>query len=150
MKKRIIASITVAVLLIGSLFAIGLTTDDPLITESYLNEVFFKKVKEYIKDNANTTTPESTGSDASVFELVTVEAEKQFVAKSGCEFIVRQGSAKVVISSLGGVSDVTDGIDIVSGELPANHHFIVARDDGRGFKAENQVLVLVKGGYEIK
>ena len=148
MKKRIIASITVAVLLIGALFAVGLSTDDPLITESYLNEVFFKKVKEYIKENTNTTAP--SVAEASVFELVTVDAGKQFVAKSGCEFIVRQGSAKVVISSLGGVSDVTDGIDIVSGELPANHHFIVARDDGRGFKAENQVLVLVKGGYEIK
>lgn len=148
MKKRIIASITVAVLLIGALFAVGLSTDDPLITESYLNEVFFKKVKEYIKENTNATAP--SVAEASVFELVTVDAGKQFVAKSGCEFIVRQGSAKVVISSLGGVSDVTDGIDIVSGELPSNHHFIVARDDGRGFKAENQVLVLVKGGYEIK
>ncbi len=147
MKKKILAAVLVAAALVSITFTVSYTTDDPLITESYLNNVFFEKVKEYIAGNINAggTTVQSEG-----FKLVSVTKGQKFVASAGCEFIIRQGSAQVVISSLGGVSDVTDGIDIVSGELPSNHHFVVARDDGRGFVALNDVLVLVKGGYKIK
>ena len=148
MKKKILAAVVVAVALISITFTVSYTTDDPLITESYLNNVFFGKIKEYIADNVSSggTTVQAEGG----FKLVSVSKGQKFVASAGCEFIIRQGSANVVISSLGGVSDVTDGIDIISGELPSNHHFVVARDDGRGFEALNNVLVLVKGGYKIK
>ena len=147
MKKKILATLLVVIALFAITFSVSYTTDDPLITESYLNNVFFEKVKEYIAGNS------SQGGSSEVadsFKLVSVSKGQKFIASAGCEFIIRQGSADVVVSSLGGVSDVTDGIDIVSGELPANHHFIVARDDGRGFVASNNVLVLVKGGYQIK
>lgn len=146
MKKKILAAVLVAVALMGLIFTVSYTTDDPLITESYLNNVFFEKVKEYIAGNAS----QSGGESSDGFKLVSVAKGQKFTASSGCEFIIRQGSAKVVISSLGGVSDVTDGVDIISGELPSNHHFVVARDDGRGFEALNDVLVLVKGGYIVK
>lgn len=146
MKKKILAAALAALALVSITFTVSYTTDDPLITESYLNNVFFQKVKEYIASN--------TSSDGTVrsagFELASVDKGETFVASAGCEFIIRQGSAEVVVSSLGGVSDVTDGVDIISGELPSNHHFVIARDDGRGFKALNNVLVLVKGGYQIK
>ncbi len=147
MKKKILAAVLVAAALVSVTFTVSYTTDDPLITESYLNNVFFEKVKEYIASNINTggATVQADG-----FKLVSVTKGQKFVASAGCEFIIRQGSAQVVVSSLGGVSDVTDGLDIVSGELPSNHHFVVARDDGRGFEALNNVLVLVKGGYSIK
>ena len=147
MKKKILAAVLVAAALVSVTFTVSYTTDDPLITESYLNNVFFEKVKEYIASNSGSGS-ETVSSDG--FKLVSVTKGQKFTASAGCEFIIRQGSAQVVVSSLGGVSDVTDGLDIVSGELPSNHHFVVARDDGRGFEALNNVLVLVKGGYEIK
>lgn len=148
MKKKILAAVLVAVALMSITFTVSYTTDDPLITESYLNNVFFEKVKEYIA--ANASSGETTVQQEGGFKLVSVTKGQKFTASAGCEFIIRQGSADVIISSLGGVSDVTDGVDIVSGELPSNHHFVVARDDGRGFCALNNVLVLVKGGYKIK
>ncbi len=146
MKKKVLAAVLAAVCLTGVIFTVSYSTDDPLITESYLNEVFFDRVKEYI---ASHTATSSGGGDSS-FKLVSVNKNKSFVASEGCEFIIRQGSGKAVVSASGGISDVTDGIDIAEGVLPLNHHFIIPRDDGRGFKAETDMLVLVKGGYSIK
>jgi len=142
MKKKIFAAILIGVVLIGAVFTVSYTTDDPLITESYLNDVFFKKVKDYIAGN-------SSAGGSATYSLVSVKAGGSLAADAGCEFIIRQGNAKVVVSSLGGISDVTDGVDIISGYLPLNHQFVVPRTDGRGFIAETAVLVMVKGPYKV-
>lgn len=143
MKKKILAAVIISVLLIGAVFTVSYTTDDPLITESYLNNVFFQKVKDYIAGN------QSGGGESSSYKLITVNKGGSLAANEGCEFIVRQGDAKVVVSSLGGISDITDGKDIISGHIPLNHLMVVPRSDGRGFVAETNVLVMVKGPYKV-
>ena len=137
MKKKIFAGILAGMLLIGTVFTVSYTTDDPLITESYLNDVFFQKVKDYIAGNSSS------------YKLVTVKKGGSLAANEGCEFIVRQGDARVVVSSLGGISDITDGVDIITGHLPLNHLMVVPRTDGRGFIADTDVLVMVKGSHKI-
>lgn len=123
------AVVTVAVLASG---------EDPVISLSYLNDIFMPKVETKIRDQA-------------VFTVVTVTKGKTFCAKEGCEFIIRGGEAVIIASSNGGVSDTTDGVDLGSKEpAPANHLLIVPRDDGRGFQAKTDVIIMVKGGYEIR
>ena len=123
------AILTVAVLASG---------DDPVVSLSYLNDVFMPKVETKIRDHA-------------VFTVVTVTRGKTFCAKEGCELILRSGEATAIAAPNGGLSDTTDGIDLGSKTtIPANHLLIVPRDDGRGFQAKTDVIIMVKGGYEIQ
>lgn len=138
MKKKVFIAVLTLAMLIGT-FSIAIGTDDPLITESYLKNVFLKEVKEYIAESPST------------FNVVSVKKNQNFIGNSGCEFILRQGKATVVAAELGGLSDVTAGYDITSGvDVPPNHLLIVPRDDGRGFKATSDVVIMVKGSYTIK
>lgn len=146
MKRKILLAVIIGICLCGVTVTVSYTTDDPLITESYLNNVFFNKVKQYISENSGNGGSVKEGS----FKLASVGAGKTFIADEGCEFIVRQGEGEIIVSSLGGLSDVTDGADIISGTLPSNHHLIVPRSDGRGFKAKTDMLIMVKGSYNIK
>lgn len=139
MKKKILLSLGLLTVISASFFT-ATGTDDPLITESYLNDVFMQEVKDYIDANKG----------GSSFEVLTVEKGKTFIGKSGCEVILRQGKAQIIGSSLGGLSDVTMAGDLSSGyDMPANHLLIIPRDDGRGFKAITNVVVMVKGNYNI-
>lgn len=138
MKKKMLLTLLAVVLLAGT-FSVALGTDDPLITESYLKNVFLNEVKEYIADNQP------------AFNVVSVKKGQKFIGNSGCEFILRQGKATVVGAELGGLSDVTAGYDITSGvDVPPNHHLIIPRDDGRGFTATTDVVIMVKGSYTVK
>ena len=142
MKRRILVS-ALAVLILVLTVSVAMGTDDPLITESYLNEVFFKTVKEYIAENAS-----GTGSS---FSVLNIKKGQKFIGGAGCEFILRQGKAEIFATELGGLSDVTAGFDLTTGAaVPANHLLIIPRDDGRGFTALNEVIIMVKGKYSVK
>ena len=135
LKKIIAILLALATILTVTALASG---DDPVISLSYLTEIFMPKVEKKINETA-------------VFSVVTVEEDDTFVAGAGCEFILRGGEATVNASKNGGLSDVTDGADLAQDTpVPANHHLIVPRDDGRGFEAVTDVIILVKGTYEIK
>lgn len=140
MKKKILF-LAAAVAVVSASFIVAIGTDDPLITESYLNEVFMKDVKDYI----------DTSKAETVFSVLTVKKGQSLVGEAGAEIILRQGKAEVIGAELGGLSDVTLAGDIPSGSaMPANHLLIIPRDDGRGFKAETDVVVMIKGKYEVK
>lgn len=140
MKKKILVTMIILVTL-GASLSVAVGTDDPLITESYLNDVFFEEVKEYIAQNGF----------GSSFTVVSVSKGQKFIGGAGCEFILRQGQGEVISAELGGLSDVTAGYDITSGvSVPPNHMLIIPRDDGRGFTALTDVVIMVKGSYTIK
>lgn len=135
MKQILLVTLIAGV--IGTVTVLA-TGEDPVISLSYLNEIFMPKVESKLKETA-------------VFTVVNIPKGKTFVAKEGCEFILRGGEATVIASKSGGISDVTDGVDLAEKtNVPPNHHLIVPRDDGRGFKAITDVIVMVKGGYEMK
>ncbi len=134
-KKIIAITLALAAILTVTALASG---DDPVISLSYLNEIFMPKVEKKINDTA-------------VFTVVNVKKGDSFLAGAGCELILRGGEATVIASKNGGLSDTTDGVDLVQDELvPANHLLIVPRDDGRGFDAVTDTIIMVKGAYEIK
>ncbi len=135
LKKIIAIVLALAAILTVTALASG---DDPVISLSYLNEIFMPKVEKKINETA-------------VFTVVNVDKGDTFLAGAGCEFILRGGEATVIASKSGGLSDTTDGVDLTQDSLvPANHLLIVPRDDGRGFDAVTDVIIMVKGTYEIK
>ena len=84
------------------------------------------------------------------FKVVDIPEGDRFYAGEGCEFILRGGTATVRASELGGINDSTEGTDLWGGlTVPANHLLIVPRDDGRGFVAETDVIIMVKGKHFI-
>ncbi|MGE5484561.1 MAG: hypothetical protein ACM3X4_06060 [Ignavibacteriales bacterium] len=83
-------------------------------------------------------------------QVVTVPAGKTLTCEAGTEIVLRAGKATAVGSDLGGLSDVTAGKDIQTGQaVTANHLLIVPRSDGRGLRASTEIVVMVRGAYAV-
>ena len=139
MKKQffagLIAGLLIVALCTAAVLASAGSESDPLVSKSYLENVFLNTVK-------NETS----------FKLVELTKGQRIICGEGCELILRMGDATIFASELGGLSDVTAGIDLPDGTaMPLNHHLIVPVGDGRGITSKADVLlVLVKGNYVIK
>ncbi|NMB41843.1 MAG: hypothetical protein GX996_07900 [Firmicutes bacterium] len=88
---------------------------------------------------------------ALTYEIVTVDTGKRILSGAGTEFVLRSGRAMAIAGPGGGLSDLTSGQDLSSGETINRDHLILsAREDGRGAVAETDAIFLIRGGYEIK
>ena len=173
MKKRTLLlalvctiALTAAALVLHASSDIDLT-NDPLVSLSYLNEVFWPKVEEAIEDAGgfvadrddfedsekeenNEPTPVVPANEYEVLHLVVGDI---VVADTPCEIILRSGKATAYLSGgESGIADLTAGIDIKEGEeLATNHLLLIPRGgDGRGFKVESdEVYIMVRGGFSI-
>ena len=112
-----------------------------MVSVSYLENIFMTKVQSYIDQKA---VPQ--------YDVVTLKEGQTLMAEKGAELILRMGTATVIASQKGGLSDVTSGVDIADGgQMPSNHLLIVPLGDGRGVKATAaEVLVMVRGGYTMQ
>ena len=133
-KKRLISFVAVVMLVIVAatymVYAEPGTENDPVVTLSYIKEIF---------------KPELT------FKVVEVAAGKTIYGEAGTEMVLRMGKGGIIATEKGGVADLTAGCDLSKGTaIPANHHLLVPVDDGRGLKVTENSLVMVKGGYSIK
>ena len=89
--------------------------------------------------------------ESSSYEVVTVPAGQSIVGKQGTEIIVRSGNGQVLASDGGGLQDMTEGTDLLGGsEIPKYHLVIIPREDGRGIYATKDLIVMVRGGYNIQ
>jgi len=85
------------------------------------------------------------------FEIIQVPAGKQVICDINTEFIIRGGTTRAIAGSSGGIADLTAGTDLKQDAvIPMNHHILVPKDDGRGFKVVTDSWVLIKGNYEIR
>lgn len=120
--------------------------DDPLIAKSYLDTMLPAMLSQYA-----TRADLQALSAAPVFEVVNIPSGSIVTAEGGTEMILRAGSAVAITSEMGGISDVTAGVDIGTGTpIPKNHLLIVPRSDGRGFLAESDVVVIIRGPYQVR
>lgn len=142
--KRIFISLMVAIaVFFGVLVTVNYAAPgdetDPVVTQSYLDNVFTGKIKEWI-----------SGEKGNTFQLVNMTEGKQIVCGAGTEMILRKGSGIIIATEKGGIANVSASVDLPSGTpVPANSHLIVPFDDGRGFVATADVIVMVKGTYEV-
>jgi hypothetical protein len=133
----------------GTGFAAGATPapgsdQDPLVTKSYVDQEIAK-----LADNL----PEDTASGAvsMTLEVVVVPAGQKLIGQGGAEFILRSGKGKIIGSAAGGIPDLTAGGDLKSGEaIPLNHLLLLPKSDERGLLATTQIIVMVRGSYEVK
>lgn len=151
------------------------TTEDPLVTKSYVDALFnggtpsggsgspgitdadLNKVKqEIIKElNANGgSTGGSTGDTVGSAQAVTVvelQPGETLYASSGTEVIVRNGQAVAVSDDDNGIPDVTAGKDIKAGNRVELNHLLLFPREGRGIKSLESnttiMFVMVKGTY---
>ncbi|MBE7032207.1 MAG: hypothetical protein E7401_04510 [Ruminococcaceae bacterium] len=126
-------------------------SDDPLISQSYIENVLMPSIKQYVESRIAEVNS-GTGSGATdAFTVVEVKKSQQLICAAGTELILRMGSATIIATEKGGLADTTAGFDLANGvTMPANHLLIVPVADGRGIKATSDTLVMVKGGYTIK
>ena len=94
------------------------------------------------------------------WEVIYLTTGQTLLATSPCAIILRAGAAAVVSpfngqngSSPQGLSDLTEGADILDGTpLIPNHHILVPRgNDGRGIRiiSEGGAYIMVQGGYTV-
>lgn len=143
--------------LIGTTIALAAPggEDDPIISKSYIDSVVIPQITQYIDGKVSGIVSGNGGGNntaaAPVFEVIEVKNGQTLIGSKGCEMILRKGSGKIIATEKGGIADTTAGYDLASGsEMPSNHMLIVPLEDGRGFTATSDVLVMVKGGYVIK
>ncbi len=159
MKKR--TKVTVAGILVGICLLIcgGLVVfsapggaDDPVITKSYIVDVVIPEIKAYIDERFGIAASEGTTTlHTNTFTVVNVPAGRNVTCDAGTELILRMGNATIIATDKGGLADTTDGYDLANGTaMPANHLLVVPLADGRGFHANTDMIVMVKGGYVIK
>jgi len=141
LPKKVASNIAMTISLIA--LVVTASIDDPLVTKSYV-------------DNLLAQGGNGGGQGAAQgikTEVVTVNPGEVLIAKAGAQFVLRAGKGVAYSSDANGISDVTDGKDIKSGEPVANNHLLIFPRDGRGVMPDPQakaaLTVLVIGGYEI-
>ena len=139
MKK---AAIFVIVMIIVSqsarlLFAAPGDSGDPIVTLSYIMERLMPEIEQKIEEKT-----------APVFNVVNIPAGTSVICDAGTELILRMGTASVIATDKGGIADVTHGTDLADGgAVPPNSLLIVPVADGRGIRAQTDIIVMIKGEH---
>jgi len=128
-KSFLVIAVLVALLLVSVVARatsnVPGTEDDPVVSKSYL--------------------------DARItFTAVELTGGQKLIGNGGTEMILRSGEASAIDNGANGISDLTAGIDLMTGEqVGLNHLIMVPRTDGRGITALTDAWVMVRGEYEI-
>lgn len=133
--KRILAAVLSVVCIVAVFVSAAEpgSVEDPIISKSYVDTTLMPYINR-----------------VSSFTVVNLTAGQMLIGEAGCEVILRMGSATVISTEKGGLCDVTIGGDWPNGSpVPANHNLIVPVSDGRGVKADTDIIVMVKGTYTL-
>lgn len=179
-QKRIrVIAVTLAVALtLGiSVFAAGYdSSEDPLISLSYLTNIFKPEIEKAYKEkvaglestvaslenkiaaleqkvsNAGTTPPSaetepSADSSSALYEVIELTTGDQLYAVSACEIILRAGEAYCIAPDpTQGLAALT-GYEVLNGQaLAKNINHLIPRGDGRGIMANSQSVFIMVRG----
>ncbi len=125
--------------------------EDPVVTLSYVNNQI-DALRAYV-DSKVSSPGVNTGeaNTMAAYEILNLKNNQKLMGRESTEIILRSGEAEAIDNGVNGISDLTEGKDLLSGDpIIENHLLIVPRDDGRGIKAITEIYVMVKGGYEIQ
>jgi len=176
--KWIAAVLGVTVLITAGAVALAAAGDsgDPLVTLSYLNEIFAPSLRTQVDEavSANeetlkseldavindwderlkleekdeTQAPQGATSD---FQVITITKGQKIVGKIGCEFLLRVGTAVCRSSGSTGLIDCTDATIIGDGaSLVKNHLYMVTINTRTVEATASTVKILVRGDYTIE
>ena len=158
MKKKVIISVISVVLVVALIagssvvFAAYGSQSDPLVTLSYLTDIFEDALLEKIDDLIATHRAElerRISGVSATFSVVSLSSGQVLQGDVGTEIMLRVGKAYCYASASPGLIDTTTGGTINGGSYLVTNHLYMVTIEGRGIKAENSVKVLVRGGYSI-
>ncbi len=162
MKKwKIATAATCVCLLITMAYAAAVGgAEDPLITLSYLNNVFrgqVEKMADTAVENHRTALEQalnnvinSGGAKNASFMEVTLRRSQTLTGRTGCEMLVRTGSATCGLSGGASLTDTTGGLVLDrGGPLANNHLYMVTAGTSTVTTSGDSVVLLVRGPYTI-
>ena len=173
MKKTIrIVLITMAAALVLGFAALAVNAatsagseDDPLVTLSYINDVFLPYVTElFHKDleeqeealqgalEERVTALEALnpgGSGGREYVVETLEAGQTLICQRGAELMLRIGRAGVTAENVPGLVDTATTENLNDGEELIVNHLYMVTINGHGVRALETVKILVRGEYTI-
>lgn len=115
------------------------SSSDPLVSKSYVENY----VAQYVQNALKAIQGNGGGAQ---WQVKTVPAGQTFTGTAGAEFILRSGQALAVDPTGSGMPDLTAGSNLTAGSVvAANHLYLVPRADGRGFKAQTNVIIMYLG-----
>ena len=167
MKKRWFSGLLILVLMTGAMnMTVSLavepgSSDDPLVTLSYLNDTFLNTILEQVdqkiaarnseiaKQLGEQTTGEGSGT-AETFTVVTMSQGQVLTGGIGCEVMLRVGTASCVSPSNPGLIDETAATTLNNGGALVQNHLYMMTIEGRGVQATAATTkLLVRGSYTI-
>ena len=132
------------------------SSDDPLVTLSYLNETFMDSIMERVDQkiaDRNAQLGISAGSGAgaaSNFTVVTLTSGQVLTGDIGCEVMLRVGTAVCVSPSSPGLIDETAATALNNGSALVQNHLYMMTIEGRGVRATaGTTKLLVRGSYTV-
>ncbi|MCR4772137.1 MAG: hypothetical protein K5855_07480 [Oscillospiraceae bacterium] len=177
MNKKKILSVCIPAALIAAAAIIGAAAagaepggqDDPLVTLSYIKDVFTGEVLDEANRIADSETEafyaafgdrltqveEQLGDGAelarrSTYQLVVLSDGQRMVCSRGTELMLRIGRAFVSADDIPGLVDTSTAANLNDGgELEENHMYMVTIE-GNGIKASGTVKLIARGEWEIK
>lgn len=116
-----------------------------------VKDAIYSELYEQIKDELLKEIGSSTVNADLSYELVSLTKGQTLISCGALELTLRQGSATAITVD-DGLSDLSAGKDLTSGEALVPDHYIVNPiGDGRGILiTSDTAYVLVRGEYEIK
>lgn len=160
MKNRWILRLVTLVILSAALMTAAMAAEvgsagDPLVTLSYLNDVFREEILELvdskIQERDRGLAGGQTGSAyGDTFSVVTLENGQVLTGEIGCEVMLRVGTAVCVASSSPGLIDETSAGTLAGGGALVQNHLYMMTVEGRGVLATAATTkLLVRGSYTI-
>ena len=179
-KISIIAAVLAIITALGITVAAAYdSSEDPLVSLSYLLEIFEPKILDKFEDkfvyleealidaideklenidysdsngdNSAPTVNTPSTENSALFEVIELTTGDALYAVSACEIMLRAGEASCIAPNPSqGIADFT-GPEIFDGQaLTLNHMCIIPRGDGCGILAESEsVFLMVRGEYTI-
>ena len=159
MVVLVVLSMTVNVT--ASLAAEAGSSQDPLVTLSYLNDTFLGQIMEKVDAKIaqrNSQIVQELGGQtsaggtttASTFTVVTLSSGQTLTGGIGCEVMLRVGTASCVAPSAPGLIDESAGSTLSNGGSLVQNHLYMMTVEGRGVKATAATTkLLVRGSYTI-
>ncbi len=174
LQKIVITVLSIALVLV---FCLGIASaaagnygsaDDPLVALSYLKDIFKPEIEKEIAANSELKAEElkqrfeekvaelekkletaSSNSSSNTYKVISAEKGSVITCKKGCEILLRVGSAACVASASPGLIDTTTASTLENGASLVKNHMYMVTIDGRGIKATEYMMVVIRGEYTI-
>lgn len=161
-KKKILALLLAAVILTGGISALAAagTSDNPLVTLSYLTDTFKKsilaqtdsklaaaqstyeaKLEQKIQSSGN------SGTTIGAYSVVRMTNGQTLTLNKNCEVMLRSGTVQYSGNAL---TDTTSGSVLAQGSTVRKNHLYFSADGTAILQATSSATVLIRGNYCVK